>query len=107
MSLSKHDLDAFIAAERAALRAGLPAKVDAMESLWGDGQAASLATLERQAHSLYGSTGTFGFQDVSAACKALELAVQAFGQAPSEDGRRSVEDALAQVRGACAQLAAS
>ena len=69
----------FLEEQRRDYRRGLPKKLDEMERLISDiGTDASvdLASLERLAHSMAGSGGTFGFEELGDAAKALELSVQ-------------------------------
>lgn len=71
---------AFLELQRADYRRGLPERLIALEALWNsiarsDESEGDIAQLERQAHSLAGTGGTFGFFEFSSAAKALELAV--------------------------------
>jgi HPt (histidine-containing phosphotransfer) domain-containing protein len=69
----------FLEEQRADYRRGLPKKLDDMErlaSLIGTDPSVDLATLERLAHSMAGSGGTFGFEELGDAAKALEMSVQ-------------------------------
>lgn len=71
---------AFLEEQRADYRHSLPGRLAQIETLWrqalnDETPAAALATLERYAHSLAGSGATFGFADIGAAARVLELAV--------------------------------
>jgi HPt (histidine-containing phosphotransfer) domain-containing protein len=62
-------------------RAALPDRVVEIEGLWhsirrSEMPAASLVELERKAHNLAGSGGTFNFPRLSEAARCLEKAVQ-------------------------------
>ncbi len=79
MSAPPDDFMAFLEASRRAYLEALPARVAALEALWiracddsGDG----LAELERAAHSIAGSAGTFGAARVGEAGGKLEVAVR-------------------------------
>jgi len=104
MSAPPDDFLAFLEAQRREYGAQLPARVAALEALWAavraPGGAAQLPELERAAHSLAGSAGTFGFAQMGAASKALEMALQRFGSA--HDAPAAVESALSAVRSALA-----
>lgn len=104
MPLSREELHRHLDAERAALRASLPGKAAEMAALWEVGQPTALAALERLSHNLYGSAGTFGFREVSAACKAVELAVRGVIDASSPASRHVAQEALGRVQAAVAAL---
>jgi len=106
MSRSKADLLEYIEAQRAEYRRTLPAKVASFETLWRDARQAHgspdpLVDLERLAHNLHGTAGTYGFHDLSRAGQALELAVRALmdaGALPTGEQERQVTLALDTVR---------
>ena len=65
---------------RSDYRRSLPRQLTRISALWqqalhGENPAEALATLERCAHSLAGSGGTFGCSDMGDAARELELAV--------------------------------
>ena len=71
---------AFLQAQRADYWRSLPQRLAQIESLWcqvlnGEAPAEALASLERCAHRLAGSGGTFGFPALGDAARVLELAV--------------------------------
>ncbi len=71
---------AFLQAQRVDYRCSLPQRLAQIESLWhqvlnGEAPAQALASLERCAHRLAGSGGTFGFAALDDAARVLELAV--------------------------------
>lgn len=79
MSEPLDDFIRFLAVQRAEYHRALPAKLAAVEAAWRmieADPAASMDAIERQAHNLAGSAGTFGFDGLSEAAKALERAVQ-------------------------------
>ncbi len=99
--------------QRADYVQALPAKLSEVEHLWGgisQGAAApdDLACLVRAAHGLAGSGAMFGFAELGAAAKALELRLQAIAQSPEAPrgaDADSIEDFIARLR-SCAPRAA-
>ncbi|NMM09673.1 MAG: hypothetical protein HHJ16_05305 [Polaromonas sp.] len=70
----------FMEQQRADYRRSLPQRLAGIETLWrqilDDRQDAhALDSLERQAHSLAGSSATFGFAALGEAARVVELAV--------------------------------
>jgi HPt (histidine-containing phosphotransfer) domain-containing protein len=70
----------FLALQRADYRNGLQDKLAHMSALWslvveGHDDRGPIGELERAAHSLAGSGATFGFAELGASARALELAV--------------------------------
>lgn len=107
MSRSKLELLQFIEAQRADYRRTLPEKMTQIETLWQGARQASeapdnnLSTLERLAHSLHGTAGTYGFRDLSHAGHTLELAVRALmdtGATPTETQQLHITEAINAVR---------
>ena len=93
----------FLEEQRRDYRRGLPQKLDEMESLAsriGTDPSIDLAKLERLAHSMAGSGGTFGFEDLGDAAKALELSVQRL----KESGEQATTAQREEVRGAIRDL---
>jgi chemotaxis protein histidine kinase CheA len=94
----------FLEDQRADYRRGLPQKLDNMEglvALIGTDAAVDLVYLERLAHSMAGSGGTFGFDEVGDAAKALEMCVQRLresGDAATEAQRDEVRAAVRDLR---------
>ncbi len=71
---------AFLEAKRADYRRSLPQRLAQIASLWrqvlnGEAPAEALASLERCAHRLAGSGGSFGFAALGDAARVLELTV--------------------------------
>lgn len=105
MSAPPDDFLAFLEASRRDYRAELPGKLANLTALWDAARveahdAGSLAVLERAAHSLAGSAGTFGLAEVGAAGKVLEGALQRLAQADGAGlpaARAEVESALESV----------
>jgi HPt (histidine-containing phosphotransfer) domain-containing protein len=106
MSRSKLELLQFIEAQRADYRRTLPEKMSQIETLWQGARQAGeapdkLSTLERLAHSLHGTAGTYGFRDLSHAGHTLELAVRALmdtGATPTETQQLHITEAINAVR---------
>jgi HPt (histidine-containing phosphotransfer) domain-containing protein len=104
MSKPPDDFMQFLEAQRADYAAGLPKKVDDMERLIesiGSDPAVDLKTLERLAHSMAGSGGTFGFDAVGDAAKVLELSIErlrAASGAATEAHLQDVRTALRKLR---------
>ena len=73
----------------------LPARLATIDALWlrvsGGGTEAERHALEREAHSLAGSGGTFGWPDVGTAARELELAI-------SRDDERAIRAAIAALK---------
>ena len=67
------DFTAFLEAQRALYRRDLPDRVARLAALVADGS--DLDTAEREAHSIAGSAGTFGLDDVGRLARRIELAV--------------------------------
>jgi HPt (histidine-containing phosphotransfer) domain-containing protein len=72
----------FLESQRLEYRQMLPAKLAELQSAWGSLAAAgsgedTWVVLERMAHNLAGSAGTFGFSEIGEAAKLLERAIQA------------------------------
>jgi HPt (histidine-containing phosphotransfer) domain-containing protein len=100
MSQPPEDFLRFLEEQRQDYRRGLPDKLARMASIverLDRGDPAELAGLERLAHSMAGSGGTFGFDELGAAAKALELAVQRLsesGPAATAAQRSEVREAI-------------
>jgi HPt (histidine-containing phosphotransfer) domain-containing protein len=94
----------FLEEQRRDYRRGLPQKLDEMESLVsriGTDPAIDLAKLERLAHSMAGSGGTFGFEELGDAAKALELSVQRLkesGEQATAAQREEVREAIRDLK---------
>lgn len=109
MSTPPDDFLAFLQARRLEYGAELPGKIDAIDALWHSVRERSgspdLIDLERAAHSLAGTAGTFGFVAVSSAGKAMETALQRLAAADASALsalEREFEVALAAARQAIA-----
>lgn len=81
MSNRQEEFQKFLDQQRLEYRRCLPLKIADIESLWrdvksGEDVAGQLAALERLAHTLAGTAGTFGFMEVSLAAKHLEEVLQ-------------------------------
>lgn len=91
----------FLAEQREEYRHGLPKKLDEMErlvSLIGNDPSVDLSGLERLAHSMAGSGGTFGFEELGDAAKALEISVQRLKESGDGATAAQLEDVRAAVR---------
>lgn len=80
MNDSMNSFAALLAQHRAAYVQALPARLAQLDSLAGGLdepalRASTLSALERLAHSLAGSAGTFGLHALGDAARALELAI--------------------------------
>jgi HPt (histidine-containing phosphotransfer) domain-containing protein len=99
--------------QRAEYLQALPLRLALVENLWSgiaNGAAApdDFACLVRTAHGLAGSGAMFGFDELGAAAKALELRLQAGAQSPlgpQGKDRDGIEDSIARLR-SCAPRAA-
>jgi HPt (histidine-containing phosphotransfer) domain-containing protein len=73
------DFEAFLAQQRADYGRALPARVAGLREAWQRAAASrsddDYRTLEREAHSIAGSGGTFGFPMVGTAARDLEGAI--------------------------------
>ena len=83
-----------LAEARVAYAASLPARLARIGELWAQarqgGESEPLVTMEREAHSIAGSSGTFGMPAVGDAARALEAAI------PSRDAP-AIAEALAEL----------
>ncbi|MBI5040088.1 MAG: Hpt domain-containing protein [Gammaproteobacteria bacterium] len=84
------ELEAKLAVIKRAYVAELPARAASLQAAWDRVQAedwalAPLQELHRLAHTLAGSGATFGFADVSACARALEIPVKALLQDASPE----------------------
>lgn len=84
MTSSQDQFREFLAMQRVDYRRALPDKLAQLQAQW-NAVAAGAATprlgeLERLAHTLAGTAGTFGLQEVSLAARSLELLLAAAGQ---------------------------
>ena len=77
---SAGDFEEFLARQRADYGRALPARVAGLREAWERAAASrsddDYGTLQRQAHSIAGSGGTFGFPAVGTAARELEAAVE-------------------------------
>ena len=77
---SQRGFEDFLARQRADYGRALPARVAGAREAWQRAAASrsddDYRTLEREAHSLAGSAGTFGFPAVGVAARDLEGAVE-------------------------------
>lgn len=110
MSAPPDDFLAFLAASRSAYLEALPARVTELEVLWARASEGnhreSLADLERAAHSIAGSAGTFGVAGVGEAGRRLEIAVQGLtgiDPAGREVSRAEARSALDEIHRAMAE----
>lgn len=105
MTQPPDDFTRFLEEQRGDYRRGLSQKLDEMERLAsriGTDPTVDLASLERLAHSMAGSGGTFGFTELGDAAKALELSVQRL----KESGARATPGQREEVRRAIRELKA-
>ena len=106
MSRSKLELLQFIEVQRADYRRTLPEKMVRIEALWQDVRQATkaqgeLMALERLAHNLHGTAGTFGFHDLSHAGHALEQLIRALldaGAPPTSAQQLQIAEEINTVR---------
>lgn len=85
LSASRDRLGSFLEAQRGDYRRALPGMVAQAEALWQDVQAGSpqaLAALQRLAHTVYGTAGTYRFDGTCQAALRLEQAASALAEAP-------------------------
>lgn len=79
MNDSLNTIAALLQQHRAAYLQALPARLAQLDTLAGhldaSDEPATLPELERLAHSLAGSAGTFGFSELGEAARTLELAI--------------------------------
>ncbi len=77
---SQGDFEEFLARQRADYGRALPARIAGLREAWQRAAASrsdeDYRTLEREAHSIAGSGGTFGFPAVGTAARELEGAVE-------------------------------
>jgi HPt (histidine-containing phosphotransfer) domain-containing protein len=86
----------FLEAQKGEYRQSLPGKVGQAEASWAAGD---LEGLQRLAHTVYGSAGTYGFAPTGQAAREVEEAVQALRAAPGDDALRArAQAALAAFR---------
>jgi HPt (histidine-containing phosphotransfer) domain-containing protein len=83
---------ALLAEARLQFAAGLPAKVAELQALLGRG---AWDELRRAAHKLRGSTGTYGFMELSQAAAAVEEALIAAGGPPGPEVQAQVAELVA------------
>ena len=103
MTQPPDDFLRFLEEQRRDYRSGLPQKLDEMErltALIGRDPTVDLAGLERLAHSMAGSGGTFGYEDLGNAAKALEMSVQRL----KDSGANATAEQAEEVRRALAEL---
>lgn len=108
--MSDDEFRQMLAAVSAEFKAGLPARIAAIDDLWGRvlggaSPAGSLAELIRELHSLAGSAATFGQAEVGAAAAAAESRLEPSreaGQVPDEASRVAVSRLLEALRTAAA-----
>jgi len=101
MTKPPDDFLRFLEEQRGDYRRGLPGKLDEMERLAsriGTDPSVDLAGLERLAHSMAGSGGTFGFAELGEAAKALEMSVQRLKESGEEASAAQREEVLAAIR---------
>jgi chemotaxis protein histidine kinase CheA len=95
MNAPQEQFRAFLELQRADYQRALPAKLAQLQALWlqieADPGLAGLAELERLAHTLSGTAGTFGFSEVGRAARLLEelLTDVARDDAPLTPDRRA------------------
>lgn len=101
MSQPPDDFMRFLEEQRVDYCRGLPRKLEEMERLVsgiGKDPAVDLTSLERLAHSMAGSGGTFGFEELGHAAKALEMSVQRLNESGSEATAAQREEVRVAVR---------
>jgi chemotaxis protein histidine kinase CheA len=92
------DFEAFLAAQRREYGENLARRVAAIRVAWQRAAASrtedDYRTVEREAHSIAGSGGTFGYPVAGAAALALEQAVERRDHAAIEPALLRLEDAV-------------
>jgi HPt (histidine-containing phosphotransfer) domain-containing protein len=91
----------FLEEQRRDYRRGLPKKLEEMERLVsgiGTDPSVDLASLERLAHSMAGSGGTFGFEELGDAARALELSVQRLRESGEQATAAQHEEVRSAIR---------
>ena len=102
--IDRSELEAKLAVIKCAYVAELPARAASLRAAWDrvqteDWAQEPLQELHRLAHSLAGSGATFGFVEVSAHARALEIPLKALLQDASAD-RSALPDRLAALTAA-------
>ena len=100
------DFLAFLQVQRDRYRRDLPGRIAEVEEAWARFNADPTAVdqlthLERLAHNLAGSSGTFGFPELGAAASALEQDVRQWSAQPDLDDavqRRRIGAAVSLLR---------
>lgn len=81
-------LEDFLAQQRAEYRASLPARLQQLEAAWA---ACAWNDLQRCAHGIAGSAGTFGLAQLGDAARVLEASLERLdGADPDEATRRQL-----------------
>jgi len=93
MKESLDRLARFIEAQRGEYLRALPDKVAQAETLWTQKSPEALESLQRLAHTVYGTAGTYKFAEVGEAARVLEEAVKALREGPASPERTSQVDA--------------
>lgn len=95
----------FLEQQRADYLLALAPKLDEVERLWrgiakGTAAPGDLALVVRAAHGLAGSGAVFGFTELGAAAKSLELQLQALAGSPQPpcDAADGIEKSVARLR---------
>ena len=94
---------ALLAEAKAHFAAGLPAKVAELEELLAR---QAWEGLRRAAHKLRGSSGTYGFADVSAAAADIEEALLAANGPPGAEARELLAERAHRIGALVARLSA-
>jgi HPt (histidine-containing phosphotransfer) domain-containing protein len=101
MTQTPEDFLRFLEEQRGEYGRGVPAKVSEMERLAagiGTDPTVELAVLERLAHSMAGAGGTFGFEELGTAAKALERSVQRLRESGEAATAAQREEILGAIR---------
>ena len=93
MKQSLDRLARFIEAQRGEYQRALPNKVAQAEAMWAQRSPDALESLQRLAHTVYGTAGTYKFAEVGEAARVLEEAVKALRESEPSPERTSQVDA--------------
>lgn len=104
MTVEKSSFELHLEKLKAEYKLQLPSKLDAITSAWqtlcNQWQIETIVSLHRNVHSLIGTSGTFGFTEISKLARVLESRLKPLLEekgntyVPDEDLRQSIHDAI-------------
>lgn len=104
MTAEKSSFELHLEKLKAEYKSQLPSKLEAITSAWqalcNQWQTETIVILHRNVHSLIGTSGTFGFIDISKSARALETKLKPLleekdtSYKPDEDSTRSIRNAI-------------